>query len=62
MDRIVYLSPDSCTPLDDIDQEKIYVIGGLVDEGIKKVNTASEHMMKTMEDKISGSLMVVYLV
>ncbi|XP_052223250.1 tRNA methyltransferase 10 homolog B-like [Dreissena polymorpha] len=36
LDRIVYLSPDSCTPLDDIDQEKIYVIGGLVDEGIKK--------------------------
>ena len=36
-DKTVYLTPDSDKPLTDIDKDKIYIIGGLVDESISKV-------------------------
>lgn len=35
--QIVYLSPDSENLLDEIDDTKVYVIGGIVDLNIKKV-------------------------
>jgi len=37
LDKLVYLSPDSDNVLTDIDHDKVYVIGGLVDESVKKV-------------------------
>ena len=37
IDSIVYLTPDSNEPLNDIDEDKVYVIGGLVDESVTKV-------------------------
>ena len=36
-DSIIYLTPDADKPLDDIDQSKVYIIGGLVDESVSKV-------------------------
>ncbi|WAR30975.1 TM10B-like protein [Mya arenaria] len=36
LERVVYLSPDSNNLLEDVDPGKIYVIGGLVDESVKK--------------------------
>ncbi|XP_053556612.1 tRNA methyltransferase 10 homolog B [Bombina bombina] len=33
---IVYLTPDSENPLEDVDPHKVYVLGGLVDESIQK--------------------------
>ena len=36
---IVYLSPDAKEPLEDIHSSKVYVIGGLVDETVKKNET-----------------------
>lgn len=35
-DRIVYLSPDSDNVLDVLDPETVYIIGGLVDDSVKK--------------------------
>ena len=39
---VVYLSPDSETTLETIDPEAVYVIGGLVDDSVKK-NTSSRY-------------------
>ncbi|KFQ21339.1 tRNA methyltransferase 10 B, partial [Merops nubicus] len=36
LDAIVYLTPDSENVLEDIDPNKVYVLGGLVDESIHK--------------------------
>ncbi|NWX21385.1 TM10B methyltransferase, partial [Aegotheles bennettii] len=36
LDTIVYLTPDSENVLEDIDPNKVYVLGGLVDESIHK--------------------------
>ena len=36
-DKTVYLTPDADKPLTDIDKDKIYIIGGLVDECVSKV-------------------------
>ncbi|NXG49027.1 TM10B methyltransferase, partial [Psilopogon haemacephalus] len=36
LDAIVYLTPDSENVLEDIDANKVYVLGGLVDESIHK--------------------------
>lgn len=36
-DSIIYLTPDADRPLDDIDHNKVYIIGGLVDESVSKV-------------------------
>ncbi|XP_015136295.1 tRNA methyltransferase 10 homolog B isoform X3 [Gallus gallus] len=36
LDAIVYLTPDSENVLEDVDPEKVYVLGGLVDESIHK--------------------------
>ncbi|NXT62045.1 TM10B methyltransferase, partial [Chaetops frenatus] len=36
LDAIVYLTPDSENVLEDIDPDKVYVLGGLVDESIHK--------------------------
>ena len=36
-DSIVYLTPDGDKPLADIDENKVYIIGGLVDESVSKV-------------------------
>lgn len=41
LDQIICLSPDSDSLLTDIDPEKVYVIGGLVDENIKQNITES---------------------
>ena len=38
LERIVYLSPDSDTVLSDVDPDNVYMIGGLVDESIQKVD------------------------
>jgi len=35
-DKIIYLSPDSKNVLQNIDHDKVYVIGGLVDSCVKK--------------------------
>ncbi|XP_041879038.1 tRNA methyltransferase 10 homolog B isoform X2 [Corvus kubaryi] len=37
LDAIVYLTPDSENVLEDIDPDKVYVLGGLVDESIHKL-------------------------
>ena len=36
-DKTIYLTPDADKPLTDIDKDKIYIIGGLVDESVSKV-------------------------
>ncbi|XP_074994286.1 tRNA methyltransferase 10 homolog B isoform X2 [Calonectris borealis] len=66
LDAIVYLTPDSENVLEDIDRNKVYVLGGLVDESIHKkltlqraqeqsVQTARlpirEYMVKTVNTK-----------
>lgn len=40
-EEVVYLSPNSSNVLCDIDENKVYIIGGLVDESIKKNVTQS---------------------
>lgn len=50
LDNLVYLTPDSEHALEDIDLNKVYVLGGLVDESIQKKVTfqkAREHFVKT---------------
>ncbi|NXY47691.1 TM10B methyltransferase, partial [Ceuthmochares aereus] len=50
LDAIVYLTPDSENVLEDIDPNKVYVLGGLVDESIHKKLTlqrAQEHSLQT---------------
>ena len=37
-DEIVYLSPDSDKVLQSVDADKVYILGGLVDEHIQKVS------------------------
>ncbi|KAH0503827.1 tRNA methyltransferase 10-like protein B [Microtus ochrogaster] len=37
LESLVYLTPDSEQALEDLDQNTVYVIGGLVDESIQKV-------------------------
>ena len=41
-DEIVYLSPDSDKVLQSVDADKVYILGGLVDEHIQKVNIIIE--------------------
>ena len=41
LDEIVYLSPNSSNVLETIDKDKVYVIGGLVDESVQKNFTQS---------------------
>ncbi|XP_053226524.1 tRNA methyltransferase 10 homolog B [Podarcis raffonei] len=36
LERIVYLTPDSENALEEVDPQKVYILGGLVDESIKK--------------------------
>lgn len=50
LESLVYLTPDSERDLEDIDQNTVYIIGGLVDESIQKKVTfqkAREHSVKT---------------
>lgn len=50
LETLVYLTPDSEHPLEDIDQSTVYIIGGLVDESIQKKVTfqkAREYSVKT---------------
>ncbi|KAM6186942.1 tRNA methyltransferase 10 homolog B [Sarcoramphus papa] len=50
LDAIVYLTPDSENVLEDIDPNKVYVLGGLVDESIHKKLTlqrAQEQSLQT---------------
>ncbi|NXX14228.1 TM10B methyltransferase, partial [Podargus strigoides] len=50
LDAIVYLTPDSENVLEDIDPNKVYVLGGLVDESIHKKLTlqrAQEQFLQT---------------
>ena len=37
-DEIIYLSPDSDSVLKSVDSDKVYILGGLVDEHIQKVS------------------------
>ncbi|ELU10338.1 hypothetical protein CAPTEDRAFT_158169 [Capitella teleta] len=49
-EEIVYLSPDSETTLEEISKDKVYVIGGLVDDSVDKdrtKNRAAEKGLKT---------------
>ncbi|XP_022356418.1 tRNA methyltransferase 10 homolog B isoform X2 [Enhydra lutris kenyoni] len=51
LDTLVYLTPDSEHALEDIDLNKVYILGGLVDESIQKKVTfqkAREHSVKTV--------------
>ncbi|XP_066194665.1 tRNA methyltransferase 10 homolog B [Sylvia atricapilla] len=50
LEAIVYLTPDSENVLEDIDPDKVYVLGGLVDESIRKQLTlrrAREQCLQT---------------
>ncbi|KAL1777265.1 tRNA methyltransferase 10-like B isoform X1 [Sigmodon hispidus] len=50
LETLVYLTPDAEQALEDIDQNTVYIIGGLVDESIQKKVTfqkAQEHSVKT---------------
>ncbi|KAM4878633.1 tRNA methyltransferase 10 homolog B isoform 1-T1 [Sylvia borin] len=50
LEAIVYLTPDSENVLEDIDPDKVYVLGGLVDESIRKQLTlrrAQEQCLQT---------------
>ncbi|XP_005382925.1 PREDICTED: tRNA methyltransferase 10 homolog B isoform X1 [Chinchilla lanigera] len=50
LETLVYLTPDSEHALEDVDLNKVYVLGGLVDESIQKKVTfqkAQEHSVKT---------------
>ncbi|XP_057577228.1 tRNA methyltransferase 10 homolog B [Hippopotamus amphibius kiboko] len=50
LETLVYLTPDSEHALEDVDINKVYVLGGLVDESIRKKVTfqrAQEHSVKT---------------
>ncbi|XP_003470758.1 tRNA methyltransferase 10 homolog B isoform X2 [Cavia porcellus] len=50
LESLVYLTPDSEHALEDVDLNKVYVLGGLVDESIQKKVTfqkAQEHSVKT---------------
>ena len=38
LDEMVYLSPDAEEELSSLSEEDVYVLGGLVDESIAKVN------------------------
>lgn len=39
-ERLVYLSPNADQPLAEVNEEKIHIIGGLVDESVRKVSDA----------------------
>lgn len=50
LESLVYLTPDSEHALEDLDPNKVYILGGLVDESIQKKVTfqkAQEHSVKT---------------
>ncbi|XP_045435951.1 tRNA methyltransferase 10 homolog B isoform X2 [Pipistrellus kuhlii] len=50
LETLVYLTPDSEHALEDVDLNKVYILGGLVDESIQKKVTfqkAREHSVKT---------------
>ncbi|XP_004372305.1 tRNA methyltransferase 10 homolog B isoform X1 [Trichechus manatus latirostris] len=50
LETLVYLTPDSEHALEDVDVNKIYILGGLVDESIQKKVTfqkAREHSVQT---------------
>jgi len=40
-DEVVYLTPDSPNELDQLNKDKVYVIGGLVDHQLRKGKTRS---------------------
>lgn len=37
LEKLIYLTPDSNKVLSSIEADKIYIIGGLVDESVQKV-------------------------
>ena len=41
LEDIVYLTPDSSDVLRSVEADKVYVIGGLVDETVQKVSSVS---------------------
>ncbi|EPY78656.1 RNA (guanine-9-)-methyltransferase domain-containing protein 3 [Camelus ferus] len=50
LETLVYLTPDSEHALEDVDLNKVYILGGLVDESVQKKVTfqkAQEHSVKT---------------
>ena len=40
-EKLIYLTPDAPTPLEDLETDKVYVIGGLVDDSVQKDTTKS---------------------
>ncbi|NXD30160.1 TM10B methyltransferase, partial [Spelaeornis formosus] len=49
LEAIVYLTPDSENVLEDIDPNKVYVLGGLVDESIHKQLTLRRARQQSLQ-------------
>ena len=60
-DRLVYLTSDSKNVLTELDENKVYVIGGLVDHNAKKV-AEFQLPLELVEVCIKYSILVIILI